>query len=312
MPYKTPAVLVTALVALAAAAPVASATITAAPLTIAKSGDDVAFTIAASGASSTPDRMIALLVAPAGSAGSTFATTIVQGSGEGAAQTTASTGECQVVTGSSTTMVPPFETQYSDATGFTLNVPASDLPASFDAKAVIVDDFAADTCQLAPDNTGVATTMAGAARFPVPVVVPPPVVAPVVVPAPAPVPVAPVMPPKPPAVVTKDGIKSDWLIGGKPAAAPKAAKVRAVKARSATLTLPKAPKGATIRVYRRVAGTKTFRAVRVKVSKKHGTVTLSGLKPHTRYELKLVAVNKAGQQTKASKSVTVKTTKAKG
>jgi Fibronectin type III domain len=263
--------------------------------------------IAAPSESPTPDRLIGLLVAPAGSAGATFATTIVQGQGIGAVQTTASTGDCQVVNGASTTMVEPFETQYSDATGFTLNVPASDLPASFDAKAVIADDFTTDTCLVEPSNVGLATTMAGASRFPAPIVVtPPPVAAPV--PAPAPVPAAPVAPPKP-VVITKDGIKSDWLISGAPAAAPRPAKVLAVTARSAKLTLPKAPRGATIRVFRRVAGTKTFRAVKVKASKKHGTVTMSGLKPHTRYELKLVAVNKAGKQTKASKTVTVKTPK---
>jgi hypothetical protein len=154
---------------------------------------------------------------------------------------------------------------------------------------------------------GLAVTMAGAQRFPAPVV-PPVVVAPAPVPAPAPAP-APVVAPKPVADPDKDGIKNDWLVGGSPVAAPKAAKVRSVTAHSAKLTLPKAPKDAKIRVFRRVAGTKTFKAVTVTVSKKDGSVTMAGLKPHTKYEVKLVAVNKAGKQTTASKPVTVKTPK---
>jgi hypothetical protein len=308
MSYKIPAVLVTALAALAAAAPVASATVTPAPLTIAKAGDNVTFTIAAPSASPTPDRIIALLVAPADSGRTSFASTLVQGSGAGAAQVTGSTADCQAVNGTFVTPVELPEIQYADGTGFTITVPAAKLPAVFDAKAVIADDFATDTCNPDADTTGLVATMAGASRFPAPVVVAPPVAPPVATPAPAPAP-APVAPvaPKP---VVKDGITSDWLVGGNPVAAPKAAKVLTVSARSAKLGLPKAPAGATIRVYRRVAGTKTFRAVAVKVSKKDGTATLSGLKPHTRYELKLVAVNKAGKQTKASKAVTVKTPKA--
>jgi Fibronectin type III domain len=306
MLHKTPVALVTALAALAAA-PVASATITAAPLTIAQSGANVTFTIAAPGASPTPDRIIGLLVAPAGAAGETFSYTAVQGSGEGASTTTASTADCQVVNGSASTMVELPETQYSDATGFTVTVPSSDLPASFDAKAVIADDFDTDTCNVPSDSVGLATTMAGAARFPAPVIAPAPVVTPAPAPAPAPAPV--VTPAKPAPAITRDGIKSDWLVGGRPAAAPKPAKVLAVTPHSATLSLPKAPAGATIRVFRRVAGTKTFHAVKVTAGHKHGTVTLSGLKPHTRYELKLVAVNQAGQQTKASNVVTVRTTK---
>jgi hypothetical protein len=308
MSYKFPAVLVTAVAALAVAVPAASATITPAPLTIAQSGTDVTFTIAAPADSPTSDRMIALLVAPADSGLETFSYVAVQGSGESASQTTGSTADCQIVAGAASTVVDPFPTQYTEGTGFTLTVPSSDLPATFDAKAVIADDFETDTCAPADTATGLATTMAGTQRFPAPVVAPPVVASPVVAPTPAPVPpvVAPVMP-KPAPVVTKDGIKSDWLVGGKPAAAPKAAKVSSVTAHSATLTLPKAPKGATIRVYRRVVGTKTFRVI--KVTTKHGKVTMSGLKPHTHYELKLVAVNKAGKQTNASKSVTVKTPK---
>jgi hypothetical protein len=308
MSYTSPAVLVAALAALAAAAPVASASITSAPLTIVKSGSDVTFTIAAPGESPTPDRIIALLVAPAGAAASTFGATLVQGVGAGAMQTAASTGECQVVAGSSTTMVTLPEIQYSDAAGFTITVPATALPASFDAKAVIADNYDTDTCRIDPDNNGLATTMAGAARFPVPVVAPP-IVAPAPAPVPAPAPAAPVTPAKPGAVLAKDGIKSDWLVNGSPAAAPKAAKVLSVTARSATLTLPKAPAGATIRVFRRVAGTKTFRVVKVTVSKEKGAVTVAGLKPGTRYEVKVVAVNKAGKQSKGSKAVTVKTRK---
>ncbi|HEY4098638.1 MAG TPA: fibronectin type III domain-containing protein [Baekduia sp.] len=299
--------LVTAVAALAVAVPAASATITQAPLTIVQSGSDVTFTIAAPGESPTPDRMISLLVAPADAGLETFSYTAVEGSGEGASQTTASTAACQAINGSAATDVPQFETHYTEGTGFVLTVPSSDLPATFDAKAVTLDDFETDTCAPDDTNVGIATTMAGAQRFPAPPVAPP-VVAPVVV-APTPPPVVPVAPvaPKPAPVVTKDGIKSDWVVAGKPVAAPKAAEVSSVTAHSATLTLPKAPKGATIRVYRRVAGTKTFRVI--KVTTKHGKVTMSGLKPHTRYEVKLVAVNKAGKQTNASKSVTVKTPK---
>jgi hypothetical protein len=306
MSYKFPAVLVTAVAALAVAVPAASATITPAPLTIAQSGTDVVVTIAAPADSPTSDRIIALLVAPADSGLETFSYTAVEGVGEGASQTTASTAACQVISGPASTVVAPFPTQYTEGTGFTLTVPSSDLPATFDAKAVIADDLETDTCAPADTTTGIATTMAGTQRFPAPPVAPP-VVAPPVAPTPAPVTPVVAPAPKPAPVVTKDGIKSDWLVAGKPAAAPKAAKVSSVTAHSATLTLPKAPKGATIRVYRRIAGTKTFRVV--KVTTKHGKVTMSGLKPHTRYELKLVAVNKAGKQTNASKSVTVKTPK---
>jgi hypothetical protein len=305
---KTPVALAAAFAALAVAAPAASASIASAPLTIAKSGDNVTFTIAAPGESPTPDRIIALLVAPADTGRATFTATLVQGVGAGAGTTTASTGDCQVVAGASSSMVELSDIQYDDATGFTITVPSSALPASFDAKAVTADDYDTDTCQPAPDENGLAVTMAGAARFPVPVVAAP-VVAPVAPPAPAPAP-APVVAPKPVADPDQDGIKNDWLVGGNPVAAPKAAKVLSVTAHTAKLKLPKAPAGATIRVFRRVAGTKTFRAVSVTVSKKDGTVKLSGLKAHTRYELKLVAVNKAGKQTKASKAITVKTPKA--
>jgi hypothetical protein len=309
MPCKTPVALAAAFAALAVAAPAASASIASAPLTIATSGANVTFTIAAPGESPTPDRIIALLVAPADTGRSTFAATLVQGVGAGAGTTTASTGDCQVVAGASSSMVELSDIQYDDATGFTITVPSAALPASFDAKAVIADDYDTDTCQPTPDDNGLAVTMAGASRFPAPVVVPP-VVAPVPTPAPAPAPApAPVVTPKPVADPDQDGIKNDWLVGGSPVAAPKAAKVLSVTAHSAKLKLPKAPAGATIRVFRRVAGTKTFRAVSVTVSKKDGTVKLSGLKAHTRYELKLVAVNKAGKQTKASKAITVKTAK---
>jgi hypothetical protein len=305
MPCKTPVALAAALAALAVAAPAASASIASAPLTIAQSGASVTFTIAAPGESPTPDRIIALLVAPADTGTTTVASTLVQGVGEGAAQITGSTASCQVVAGASATPIEHPEPQY-DATGFTITLPAASLPASFDAKAVIADDYETDTCQPAPDTNGLAVTMAGAQRFPAPVVVATPVAVPAPAPAPAP---APVVAPKPAADPDKDGIKNDWLVGGSPVAAPKAAKVLSVTGRTAKLKLPKAPAGSTIRVFRRVAGTKTFRAVKVTVSKKDGTVKLSGLKPHTRYELKLVAVNKAGKQTKASKAVTLKTAK---
>src|SRR4051794_8364402 len=116
--------------------------------------------------------------------------------------------------------------------------------------------------------------MDGAQRFPIPP-------APVTTPAPAPAPVvtpAPVVAPKPVADPDKDGIKNDWLVGGKPVSAPKAAKVSGVTAHGATLTLPAAPKGATLKVFVRVAGTGTFKAVAVKVNKKTGKAKLSGLR----------------------------------
>lgn len=303
--------LAAAFAALAATAPVASATITSAPLTIAQSGDTVSFTIAAPAESPTPDRLIALLVAPAGTGATTVATTMAQGVGAGGAQVTGSTADCQIVNGPNVTPLDLPVPDYVEGTGFTWKIPASVLPTSFDAKAVTADDFVTDACQPAGvDGFGLKVSMADATRWPVPPA-PAPVVVPVTPPAPAPV----ITPAPAPAVPTpaadpdKDGIKNDWLVGGKPVGAPKPAKVARVTAHAATLTLPKAPKNGKLRVYVRVAGKGTFKAVTVKVNKKTGKATMSGLKAHTRYEVKVVAVNQAGQQTQASKPVVVKTAK---
>jgi hypothetical protein len=306
MSYKPHAALTAALAVLAVAAPAASAEVITQPLTIAQSGTDVSFTVGMS-----PDvsaDVMALLVAPAGSGTTTLAATVGHG-GWGVAKVTGSTAACQTLTSSDATLVTdiPDPAFAPDGTSYTWTIPAADLPASFDAKALIATDLSVDGCAPDADHYGVATTLDGAQRFPAPVTV-----APVTTPAPAPAPVvvpAPIVAPKPVADPDKDGIKNDWLVGGKRVAAPKAAKVARVTAHAATLTLPKAPKGGTIRVYRRVAGTRTFRAVAVKVSKKTGKATMSGLKSHTRYEVKVVAANKAGQQTQASKTVVIKTTK---
>src|SRR3954451_21187887 len=201
MSCKTPAAFVAALASLAVIAPAASAAVTTAPLTVATSGDNATFTIAAPAQS--PD-MIALLIANADSGSSSFAYTMVQGVGEGAVATKASTDACQVVNGTSVTLVKLPETQFSETSGFTVSVPTSILPASFDAKAVYVDDFDTDICSADADNIGVATTMAGATRFPAPVV------APVVAPVPTPAPVVTPAPAKPVADPDKDGIANDW------------------------------------------------------------------------------------------------------
>jgi hypothetical protein len=252
--------------------------------------------------------VIALFVAPADSGKTTFAATIAQGVGAGAATVAGSTADCQVVTGADAQSFDLLQPEYSDAAGFTWKVPASVLPASFDAKAVISDDpYGPDGCAPDAQHNGLAATLAGATRWPVPApVVTPPVVTPA--PAPAPVP-APVVAPKPTADPDQDGIKNDWLVGGKPVAAPKAVKVLGATAHAATLTLPKAPKGGTIRVYVREAGKGSFKAVTAKVDKKTGKATVSGLKAGKSYELKAVAMNKAGRQTQASKVVKVKTKK---
>ncbi|WP_445149319.1 fibronectin type III domain-containing protein [Baekduia sp. Peel2402] len=307
MSYKFPAALAAGVAVLAIGAPVASAAVTQAPLTIAQAGDTVSFTIAAPGASPTPDRVIALFVAPADSGKTTFAATIAQGVGAGAATVGGSTADCQVVTGADAQSFDLLQPEYAEGTGFTWKVPASFLPASFDAKAVISDDpYGPDGCAPDAQHNGLAATLAGATRWPAPVVTPPVVTTPAPAPAPAP---APVVAPKPVADPDKDGIKNDWLVGGQPVAAPKAPKASGVTAHAATLTLPKAPKGGTIRVFVRVAGTGTFKAVTAKVDKKTGKATISGLKANKRYEVKVVAVNKAGQQTQASKAVAVKTKK---
>ncbi|WP_027005971.1 fibronectin type III domain-containing protein [Conexibacter woesei] len=310
MSRKTPVAFAAALATLAVAVPAASAAVTTTPLTISQSGDVVTFTVAPGGDWGSADGN-ALLIAPAGSGTTTVAASMGHG-GFGAAKVTGSTADCQTLTSSDATMLTdvPDPTFSDDGSGFTWKIPAADLPASFDAKVVFASDFSADGCSPDADHNGIVTTMADAQRFPVPpvVVAPAPVVTPAPAPAPAPV-ATPVAAPKPVADPDKDGIKNNWLVDGKPVAAPKAAKVAGVTAHGATLTLPKAPKGATIRVYVRVAGTGTFKAVTVKINKKTGKATLSGLKAGKHYEVKLVAVNKAGQQTTASKAAVVKTTK---
>jgi Fibronectin type III domain len=312
MSRKTPVAFAAALATLAIAAPAASAAVTTTPLTITQSGDVVTFTVAPGGDWGSADGN-ALLIAPAGSGTTTVAASMGHG-GFGVAKVTGSTAACQTLTSSDMTVLNdvPDPTFYDDGSGFTWKIPAADLPASFDAKVVFASDFGVDGCSPDADHNGVATAMADAQRFPVPPAVVTPAPAPVVTPAPAPAPapvVTPVAAPKVVADPDKDGIKNDWLVGGKPVAAPKAAKVAGVTAHGATLTLPKAPKGATVRVYVRVAGTGAFKAVPVKVDKKTGKAKLSGLKAGTKYEVKLVAVNKAGKQTTASKAAALKTTK---
>jgi hypothetical protein len=312
MSYKLPAALAAGLaaVAVAVAAPVASAAVTAAPLTIAQNGGTVSFTVTSPAGAGGFN---AVLVAPAGSGAATFVATMGYG-GWGAAKVGGSTLTCQVTgdqTAAPLTDVPD-PVFPADGSSYTWNVPAADLPASFDAKAIVAEDvFDADGCTIDDAHHGVATGMADAQRFPVPApVVTTPVGTPTPPPAPAPAP-APVVttPTKPAADPDKDGIKNDWLVGGKPAAAPSAPKVSRTTAHGAVLTLPKAPKGGTIRVFARVAGTGEFKAVTAKVDKKTGKATISGLKAGQRYEIKVVAADKAGRQTQASKAVTVKTKK---
>ena len=312
MPRKTPVAFAAALATLAVAVPAASASVTTTPLTITQTGDVVTFSVSPGGDWGSADGN-ALLIAPAGSGTTTVAASMGHG-GFGAAKVTGSTADCQMVTSSDDTVLTdmPDPTFSDDGSGFSWKIPAADLPASFDAKVVFASDFSVDGCSPDADHHGIATAMADAQRFPVPpvVVTPAPVATPAPAPAPAPAPVAtPAAAPKVAADPDKDGIKNDWLTGGKPVAAPKAAKVSGVTAHGATLTLPKAPKGATLRVYVRVAGTGAFKAVTVKLNKKTGKATLSGLKAGKRYEVKVVAVNKAGQQTTASKAAVVKTTK---
>jgi hypothetical protein len=135
-----------------------------------------------------------------------------------------------------------------------------------------------------------------------------PVVAPPVTPQP-PV-VAPPFTPQPPVNTTDtdaDGIHTDWLVNGKPVAAPAQAKLATVTSKSFTVKLPKAPKGSKLAVYVGTGNGK-FAKAKGKLSKK-GELTIKGLKKNTTYEVKLVKVNKAGQQSAASKPVKVKTKK---
>ena len=77
--------------------------------------------------------------------------------------------------------------------------------------------------------------------------------------------------------------------------------------KSVTVELPKAPKGSTLVVYVRTGDGK-FAKAKGKPNKK-GELTIKGLKKNTKYEVKLVKVNKAGKQSAASKTLKVKTKK---
>ena len=77
--------------------------------------------------------------------------------------------------------------------------------------------------------------------------------------------------------------------------------------KSATVKLPKAPKGSKLAVYVRTGNGK-FAKAKGKLTKK-GELTVKGLKNNTTYEVKLVKVNKAGKQSVASKTLKVKTKK---
>jgi hypothetical protein len=114
--------------------------------------------------------------------------------------------------------------------------------------------------------------------------------------------------PKPPSGdPDHDGIKNTWLHNGKPVAAPKPAKLAGIGPHTVKLRLPKAPKGVKLAVYLRT-GHGAFK--KVAVSAKGGSVTIKHLHAHTRYQVKVVKVNKAGKQSAASKAITVKTKKA--
>jgi hypothetical protein len=104
-----------------------------------------------------------------------------------------------------------------------------------------------------------------------------------------------------------DGISNDWLVNGKPVAAPAKPAVGKVTSKSVIVKLPKAPKGSTLVVYVSTANGK-FVKVKGKVNK-NGELTVKGLKKNTAYEVKVVKVNKAGKQSAASKTVKVKTKK---
>jgi hypothetical protein len=102
-----------------------------------------------------------------------------------------------------------------------------------------------------------------------------------------------------------DGISNDWTKRGKPIAAPKRPTAAKVTSTSVRLSLPPAPKGAQLRVYRKQPNG-SFKADTTTAKR---TVTIKGLEPATAYQFKLVAVNHAGRQTAASKPITFKTNK---
>jgi hypothetical protein len=125
-------------------------------------------------------------------------------------------------------------------------------------------------------------------------------------------PPAPVSPPAPtPPVNTVDldgdGIDNGWLVGGKPAPAPRAPKASAT-AKTVKLVLAAAPKGAKkTRIYR-ADGKGGYKLVKT-LAPKSKTFTDKTVKPGHKYTYKVVAVNAQGQQGQASKAVTAKTKK---
>jgi hypothetical protein len=126
-------------------------------------------------------------------------------------------------------------------------------------------------------------------------------------PLPPTVPAPPTAPKPNPNDVDGDGIETTWLVGGKPAAAPKTPKV-AVSGTRVKLTLAPAPKGAkSVRVYR-TDGKGTYTLVKtLKASSK--TFTDTKVKAGKTYRYKTVAVNAKGQQGKASGAVSAKVKK---
>ena len=127
-------------------------------------------------------------------------------------------------------------------------------------------------------------------------------------------PPAPVNPPTPttpvnPIDLDGDGIDNGWLIGGKPAPAPRAPKAR-VTGNSVKLALAAAPKGAKkTRIYR--ADGKGRYTLVTTLAPKSKSFTDKKVKPGHTYKYKVVAVNAKGQQGQASKAVTAKTKKKK-
>ena len=131
-----------------------------------------------------------------------------------------------------------------------------------------------------------------------------PVLAPPVTPQP---PINPTNPQSPvnPTDMDADGIHNDWLVNGKPVAAPAKPKLGKVTGKSVTVKLPKAPKGSKLALYVGTGNGK-FAKAKGKPNKK-GELTIKGLKKNTTYQVKLVKVNKAGKQSAASKTLMVKT-----
>ncbi len=130
-------------------------------------------------------------------------------------------------------------------------------------------------------------------------------------PTPPPAPVNPPTPTTPvnPIDLDGDGIDNGWLIGGKPAPAPRAPKAR-VTGNTVKLALAAAPKGAKkTRIYR-ADGKGRYKLVKT-LAPKSKTFTDKKVKPGHTYKYKVVAVNAKGQQGQASKAVTAKTKKKK-